>query len=456
VEKHPERYFERVVEIDLSKLEPQIVGPHTPDLVRPVSRLREEVREKGYPDALTAALIGSCTNSSYEDITRAADVAEQARARGVKVAVPFMVTPGSEQIHATIERDGQLATLTAIGGNVLANACGPCIGQWRRDDYKKGSRNAIITSFNRNFPGRNDGNPETLAFMGSPEVVVAYALSGRLTFNPLADELEAPDGTRFKLRAPGKAPDLPDRGFVRARSGYVEPATDPERVEVVIREGSERLARFEPFPAWDGKDFVRLPVLLKTRGKCTTDHISPAGPWLRYRGHLDRISDNLFLGAVNAFTGKAGEARSILSGATEPVPKVARAYKAAGLRWVVVGDENYGEGSSREHAAMSARFLGAAAIIVRSFARIHESNLKKQGVLPLTFANPSDYDKVEESDRVSLVGLSGLAPGKPVTAVLHHAGGREERIELRHTLNEEQIAWFRAGSALNLLRQQGA
>jgi len=454
VEQTPERYFERVIEIDLSSLEPHLVGPHTPDLARPVSKMADAVREHDYPDRLSVALVGSCTNSSYEDICRAADVAEQARAHGARMAVPLLVSPGSDQIFATIRRDGQMATLEAVGATVLANACGPCIGQWRREEITKGERNSIITSFNRNFPGRNDANPETMAFIGSPEIVMAYGLAGRLSFNPLHDEIAGDKGA-WRLTAPAPAPDLPVDGFVRSRAGYLAPSNDPVSVRIEVSPGSERLQILDPFDRHADQDFVEMPLLVKTRGKTTTDHISPAGLWLRFRGHLDRISDNMFTGAVNAFTGERGRTLNQLSGKEgEEIPKVARAYKAAGRKWVVVGDENYGEGSSREHAAMSPRFLGAAAIIVRSFARIHESNLKKQGVLPLTFIDPADYDKVRAADRITLVNLRDLAAGMPVTAILHHDDETVDRIDLRHTLNQEQIAWFRAGSALNLLRRR--
>jgi aconitate hydratase len=454
VEADPERFFDEIVEIDLSALEPHIVGPHTPDLARPVSRMAADVREQGYPPDLTASLIGSCTNSSYEDLSRAADVARQAAAHGAKARTKLWCTPGSEQIHRTIQRDGQLDELEAIGAVVLANACGPCIGQWKRDDVEKGEPNSILTSFNRNFPKRNDGNPDTLAFISSPEIAVAYALAGTLAWNPLADDLEAADGTRFRLSPPAPAPDVPERGFVASREGYEAPPTDRSGVTLRVDPDSERIALLEPFEPWNGRDFERLPLLLKAKGKCTTDHISMAGPWLRFRGHLDRISDNLFLGAVNAFTGKAGEGRDQLSGAAGlPFPRIARHYKAEGLRWVVVGDENYGEGSSREHAAMEPRFLGCAAVIVRSIARIAETNLKKQGVLPLTFADPADYERVAESDSVSILGLSDLAPGQPLEVVLHHADGSEDRVRVDHTLSEDQIGWFRAGSALNLLRR---
>jgi len=456
--RDPERCYDRVIEIDLSRLEPHLVGPHTPDLARPVSAMAAAVESDDYPDAIAVALIGSCTNSSYEDIARVVDVVRQARRHGItRAAVPFMVTPGSEQIRATIERDGQLAELASFGATVLANACGPCIGQWRRDELQPGTRNTIVTSFNRNFPRRNDGNAETLAFIGSPEIVAAYALAGRLSFNPLADALAPPGGPAFRLEPPAPAPDIPAAGFVADEGGYVAPPEDGAAVEVRIDPASQRLQKLAPFPAWDGRDFERLPLLLKTRGKTTTDHISPAGPWLRFRGHLDNISDNMFTGATNAFTGKTGTTRDLTSGEGDrPVPAVARAYRAAGLRWLVVGDENYGEGSSREHAAMSPRLLGAAVVLARSFARIHEANLKKQGVLALTFADAADYDKVRETDFVSVVGLDRLAPGAPLTVVLHHADGSEERLPARHSLNPEQIDWFRAGSALNVLKQRRA
>ncbi len=451
----PGKYYTRVIEIDLSTLEPHLVGPHTPDLARPVSAMAGAVESEDYPDDISVALIGSCTNSSYEDVSRVTDVVRQAKKGGAaKARIPFLVTPGSEQIRATIERDGQIAELEGFGATVLANACGPCIGQWQRDEIKPGMKNTIVTSFNRNFPRRNDGNEATLAFIGSPEIVAAYAVTGRLSFNPLTDEVEAADGRRFRLTPPAPAPDLPANGFVRDTAGYLDPPEDGSSVEIRISPDSRRLAVLEPFKAWDGKDFEKLPLLLKARGKCTTDHISPAGPWLRFRGHLDNISDNMFTGAVNAFTGETGTTRDLLEGAADarPVPEVARGYKAAGTKWVVVGDENYGEGSSREHAAMSPRLLGAAAVIVRSFARIHESNLKKQGVLPLTFCDPADYDKVQERDRISITGLAGLTPGGEVTVVLHHGDGSRDTVRSRHSLNAEQIDWFKAGSALNVLK----
>ncbi|MCI4398011.1 MAG: aconitate hydratase [Acidobacteria bacterium] len=449
----PEKFYDQVIEIDLSKLEPHVVGPHTPDLARTLSELKAAVPKEGYPDNLTFALVGSCTNSSYEDMGRAAEVAREAASKGLKLAVPLMVSPGSEQVHQTIRRDGQMEALEKIGAIVLANACGPCIGQWKRDDIKPGEKNSIISSFNRNFPKRNDGNPATASFISSPEVVVAYALFGRLGVDPTKDALTAKDGSKFVLTPPKPAPDLPAKGFVQDTTGYQAPASDPSKVSVSVAPQSERLQLLTPFAPWQGTDYEDLPVLLKAKGKCTTDHISPAGPWLRYRGHLDKISDNMFTGAINAFTGEAGKGvHPLTKEAGLPYPKIARDLKAKGLRWVAVGDENYGEGSSREHAAMSPRFLGAAAVITRSFARIHESNLKKQGVLPLTFQNPADYDKVQADDRVSILGLKDLAPGKPVVCRLKHSDGTQDEFLLNHSLNAEQIGWFKAGGALNTIR----
>ena len=453
VESDPERFFDEVIEIDLSGLEPHIVGPHTPDLARPVSRMAEDVRENGYPARLSSALIGSCTNSSYEDLERAADVARQAVEHGAVAKTKLWVTPGSEQIHQTIRRDGQMDDFQAIGGLVLANACGPCIGQWKRDDVAPGEENSIINSYNRNFRKRNDGNAGTSSFIASPEIVIAYALAGTLEFDPLSDEIEGDEG-KFRLTPPAPAPEIPRDGFVTSRLGYEDPPADGRNVSVQVSPSSDRLQVLEPFEPWHGGDFEKLPLLLKAKGKCTTDHISPAGKWLKFRGHLENISDNMFSGAVNAFTEEAGAGTDPLSGETgQPFPKIARHIKAEGMRWVAVGDDNYGEGSSREHAAMSPRLLGAAAVLVRSFARIHETNLKKQGVLPLTFESPADYERVQEGDRVSIRGLADLAPGKLLEVVLHHPGGGEDRFPARHTLNDEQIAWFRAGSALNLLRE---
>ncbi|MEE2830416.1 MAG: aconitase family protein, partial [Myxococcota bacterium] len=452
VEANPERFFDRVIEIDLDSLEPHIVGPHTPDLARTVSAMGAEAAEKGYPTAVTNALIGSCTNSSYEDMSRAAHLARQAPEAGLRAKIPFWVSPGSDTVQATIQRDGQLEALEGVGAVVLANACGPCIGQWRRDDLAEGTPNSIITSFNRNFRKRNDGRAETLSFIGSPEMVTAIALSGRLDFNPLTDTIDG-----VKLDAP-EGEELPDGGFAADLTGYVAPSERGTDIEVVVSPESERLELLTPFAAWNGQDYEGLAVLLKAHGKCTTDHISQAGPWLRFRGHLDNISDNMFIGAINAFThetgGLAGEGKDQLDGQTKSFPAVARNYKASGLGWVVFGDENYGEGSSREHAAMEPRHLGAKAVIVRSFARIHETNLKKQGVLPLTFVNPADYDLVQEDDRVSLDGITTLAPGSTVTLTLTHADGSTESFATSHTLNDEQIEWFKAGSALNKIRAE--
>ncbi|MCU1429378.1 MAG: aconitase [Actinomycetia bacterium] len=451
VDADPERFYDRVIEIDLTTLEPHLVGPHTPDLDRPISAMKEAVVTENYPVHISTALVGSCTNSSYEDIGRAASVARQASAKGLRVQTPLMITPGSEQVRATIERDGLLADLEAIGATVLANACGPCIGQWQRDDITTGERNTIVTSFNRNFPRRNDGNPDTLAFIGSPETVVALALSGRLDFDFTKDPLVAADGTEVLLTPP-HADELPSKGFDEGDMGFQPPAPDGSNINVVVTPGSDRLELLQPFPAWDGKDITGLQVLLKAQGKCTTDHISPAGPWLKYRGHLTNICGNLFIGANNAFTpGEPGTGVDTRDGSHTPLPDLAREYKSAGLQWVAVGDENYGEGSSREHAAMEPRYMNGRAVIVRSFARIHEANLKKQGVLPLTFANGADYDTVRVDDTVDIVGLSKLAPGQPVTVVLRHADGTSDEIETTHTMSPEHIEWFKAGSALNLL-----
>ncbi len=451
VEKDYKNYFDQVIEIDLDTLEPYVVGPHTPDLARPISALAKEVDEKGYPEHLKYALIGSCTNSSYEDMGRAAHVANQAGEHGIKADIGFLISPGSEQIYKTIGRDGQLKTLETIGGTVLANACGPCIGQWKREDITPGEKNSIITSFNRNFQKRNDGNPETLAFIGSPEIVTAFAIAGSLKFNPLTDTLKGSDGKEFKLNPP-VAQELPEQGFIADESGFIPPAKDGDKVVVDVKPDSQRLQLLEPFEAWNGKDYVDLPILMKALGKCTTDHISAAGPWLRYRGHLDKISDNMFMSATNAFTNDVGIGLDVLDGERKAYQAVARHYKSEGLGWIAVGDHNYGEGSSREHAAMSPRFLNCKAVVVKSFARIHETNLKKQGILPFTFVKESDYDKIAETDRVSLTDLANLAPGKNVEMKIRHADGSEDKIELKHTMTEEQIGWFKAGSALNLIR----
>lgn len=449
----PAKFFDQVIEIDLDALEPYVVGPHTPDLARPISAFAEEIKEKGYPDKLSYALIGSCTNSSYEDMDRAANVAKQGAEHGIKSTCGFLVTPGSETVYETIQRDGQMATLNSIGATVMANACGPCIGQWKRTDNENGERNSIITSFNRNFQKRNDGNAETLAFIGSPEIVTAFALAGKISFNPLTDSITTADGKSVKL-APPKGEELPAKGFICENLGYTAPAEDGDKVTVKVSPDSERLQLLAPFAPWDGKDYKELPVLMKALGKCTTDHISAAGPWLKFRGHLDRISDNMFIGATNAFSKETGIGLDVLSGERKSYPQVARHYKSEGMGWVAVGDTNYGEGSSREHAAMSPRFLGCKAVIVKSFARIHETNLKKQGILALTFINPTDYDKIQEKDRVSLTGLNKLAPGKPVEMFIKHEDGTTDTLELKHTMTEEQIGWFKAGSALNLIREK--
>ena len=453
VEQNPEKYFDKVIRIDLSTLEPHIVGPHTPDLARPISQMAEDVKKNDYLDNISVALIGSCTNSSYEDMSRAASLAEQAKARGIKTKIPLLVTPGSEQIRATIERDGQMTSLKSIGATVLANACGPCIGQWNRPELKKGEPNTIVTSYNRNFPGRNDGKRETMNFIGSPELIIALALGGRLSFNPLKDLLVAPDGSKFKLEPPKRAPEVPSKGFQKTEGIYIPPDKDPDSVEVIISKNSERLQKLEPFSQWDESDFVNFPILVKAKGKCTTDHISPAGPWLFYRGHLDKLSDNMFLGAVNAYNNEVGKGKNMLTGDMQPFPDIARQYKTKGIKWIVIGDNNYGEGSSREHAAMSPRFMGCAAVIVKSFARIHETNLKKQGILALTFTNHDDYDKIKEKDRISLVELNHLEQGKPIKCIIHHENGINEDILLNHSYNKFQIQWFRVGSALNVLNK---
>jgi aconitate hydratase A / 2-methylisocitrate dehydratase len=447
VESDPGAHYDRVLELDLSRLEPHVVGPHSPDRARPLSRLAAELRDpaSGLVDAISVALIGSCTNSSYEDMGRAASVAAQAKAHGLRSAAPLLVSPGSQQVRATLERDGQLRALRDVGARVLASACGPCIGQWRRPGADSGAPNTIVTSFNRNFPGRNDGRAATMSFIASPEIVTALALAGRLSFDPRRDSLVGADGRPFRLVAPGPAPALPPNGFERIRSGYLAPPAEGRGVELRIAPGSTRLQPLEPWPAWDGRDLLDMPVLIKTRGKTTTDQISPAGPWLRYRGHLDRFSDNLLTGAVDAFTGK-----------TRPdLARSARELRALGTRWVVVGDANYGEGSSREHAALCPRWLGGAAVIARSFARIHESNLKKQGLLALTFGDPADYERVRQGDLVSLVGLAKLAAHRPVECWLVHADGSSERLSLRHSYSQTQIEWFRAGSALNAASRAG-
>jgi aconitate hydratase len=452
VEADPRAYYDELVEIELDELEPQVVGPHSPDRARPIGQLASEVEAERWPARIKAALIGSCTNSSYEDMKRAAHIARQGIRAGLRAKTPFLITPGSERIHQTIKRDGIMEAFEQMGGTVLANACGPCIGQWKRSDVGREEANSIVSSFNRNFPGRNDGSAATLSFLTSPEIVTAMAFAGTLAFDPLHGALPAADGRPFRFTAP-EAEELPEGGFAQGDQGYEAPADDGDAIAVEINPHSERLQLLAPFPRWDGQDFRELPILIKTRGKTTTDHISPAGLWLRYRGHLDKISDNMFLGAVNAFTGEIGKGVNPITGqGGQTLAQIARDLKARGMGWIVVGDENYGEGSSREHAAMSPRYLGCKAVLAKSFARIHETNLKKQGVLPLALATPADYGCFEAGDHVSIVGLSRLAPGKPVEAIIHKSGGRAATIACAHTMTDEQIGWFKAGSALNALK----
>jgi len=444
-------HYDQLVEIDLSTLEPHINGPFTPDLAHPLSQFAAAVEKNQWPAQLSVGLIGSCTNSSYEDMTRAASIAKQATDHGIKLKSQFTVTPGSEQVRATIARDGIMQTLEKAGGQVLANACGPCIGQWKREDVKKGEKNSIITSYNRNFTSRNDSNPATHAFVASPEIVTALSIAGSLTFNPETDLLKGADGKEFKLKPP-TGEELPSKGYDLGENTYQPPAKDGSGVTVVVDPKSKRLQLLEPFAPFDGKDLIDMPVLIKAKGKCTTDHISMAGKWLTYRGHLDNISENLLIGATNSENGEANKVKNQLTGEFGPVPTVARAYKAKNTPWVVIGDENYGEGSSREHAALEPRHLGGRAIIVKSFARIHETNLKKQGMLPLTFANPADYDKISGNDRVSIIGLDKITTGKPLTLRIKSAkDGKTFDIQVNHTLNEGQIEWFKAGSALNYM-----
>lgn len=452
VYENPGQYFDQVIEINLSELEPHINGPFTPDLATPVSKFAEAVEKNGWPEKLEVGLIGSCTNSSFEDITRAASVAQQALDKKLKAKSQFTVTPGSEQVRYTAERDGYLEVFEKMGGVVLANACGPCIGQWARHNASKQEKNSIMTSFNRNFAKRNDGNPNTHGFVASPEIVTAFAIAGTLKFNPLSDTLINEDGKKVKLDEPTGL-DFPVKGFDVKDNGYQAPSVDGSKVEVVVDKKSDRLQLLAPFPAWDGKDLTGLHLLIKARGKCTTDHISMAGPWLKYRGHLDNISNNLLIGAVNDFNGKTNLVKNQLTGEYGEVPATARNYKAAGRSSIVVGDENYGEGSSREHAAMEPRHLNVKVILVRSFARIHETNLKKQGMLAITFANPLDYNKIEEDDQIDVIGLKEMTPGKPLMVVLHHARGNKEEFPVNHTYNKNQIEWFKAGAALNLFRE---
>ncbi|MDZ4792672.1 MAG: aconitate hydratase [Bacteroidota bacterium] len=449
----PAKYYDQLLELDLNTLEPYVNGPFTPDLATPISKMAAAVKENGWPAKLEVALIGSCTNSSYEDISRSASIVEDAVSKGLKANAEFTITPGSELVRFTIERDGFINTFEKVGGVVLANACGPCIGQWARHIDDPNRKNTIITSFNRNFAKRNDGNASTHAFVASPEIVTAMAIAGTIAFNPLTDKLKNASGEEVLLKEPTGF-ELPPKGFAVEDAGYQAPAADGSGIQVKVATDSKRLQLLEPFKAWEGTDLKGLKLLIKAKGKCTTDHISMAGPWLKFRGHLDNISNNMLIGAINFYNEKTDTVKNQLTGEYGPVPATARVYKAAGVGSIVVGDENYGEGSSREHAAMEPRFLGVRAILVRSFARIHETNLKKQGMLGLTFANKEDYDKILEDDTIDIVGLSSFAPGQPLTIMLNHQDGTVENILVNHTYNEQQIEWFRAGGALNVIRSQ--
>lgn len=451
-------HYDKIIEINLSELKPHINGPFTPDLATPVEEMNKVVDAEGWPSEIKVALIGSCTNSSYEDMTRSASLVKQAVARGLCIKTEFTVTPGSEQIRATMERDGLIEIFEAAGAQVLANACGPCIGQWKRHDVKQGEKNTIVTSYNRNFTGRNDANPATHAFVSSPEHVTALAFSGDLRFDPSRDTIKCPDGSDFKFEPP-VGEDLPARGYLAGEDTYTAPPSDRSNVQIKVDPKSDRLQLLEPFDAWNGKDFENVPILIKVQGKCTTDHISAAGPWLKYRGHLDNISNNMLIGAINSENGKANSVKNFLTGQYDSVPATARVYKLQGIPWMVIGDENYGEGSSREHAALEVRHLGGCAVLVRSFARIHETNLKKQGVLPLTFANPSDYDKISPSDRVTFKNLSKQLENHEsgeIVLSFKKEDGSEYEIKTRHTMNEGQVGWFKAGSALNLIAAKGS
>jgi aconitate hydratase len=450
---NPEQYFDQVIEINLSELEPHVNGPFTPDLAWPISKFAQAVKENNWPTKLEVGLIGSCTNSSYEDITRSASIAKQAIDKNLKTQAEFTITPGSELVRYTVERDGYLGTFEAMGGVVLANACGPCIGQWARHTDDPTRKNSIITSFNRNFAKRQDGNPNTHAFVASPEIVTAFVIAGDLTFNPLTDTLTNKAGEQVKFDEP-EGIEMPIRGYAVEDAGYQAPAEDGSGVEVIVSPTSSRLQLLEPFTPWEGTDINGLRLLIKARGKCTTDHISMAGPWLKFRGHLDNISNNMLIGAINYFNNTADSVKNEITGEYGPVPATQRDYKAAGIGTVVVGDENYGEGSSREHAAMEPRHLGVRAILVKSFARIHETNLKKQGMLGITFADVNDYEKIQEDDVIDITGLTSFAPGKQLTVVLHHANGTTESFPVNHTYNAQQIEWFKAGGALNIIRRQ--
>ena len=451
----PKKYYDQVLELDLTTLEPYVNGPFTPDLATPISKMAEAVKANDWPAKLEVALIGSCTNSSYEDISRSASIVKDAVSKGLKANSEFTITPGSELVRFTIQRDGFIDTFESVGGVVLANACGPCIGQWARHIDDPNRKNTIITSFNRNFAKRNDGLASTHAFVASPEIVTAMAIAGTIAFNPLTDKLKNSKGEEVLLKEPTGF-ELPPKGFAVEDAGYQAPAADGSKVQVAVSPTSQRLQLLEPFAAWEGIDLRGLKLLIKAKGKCTTDHISMAGPWLKFRGHLDNISNNMLIGAINYYNEKTDTVKNQLTAAYGPVPATARAYKAAGIGSVVVGDENYGEGSSREHAAMEPRHLGVRAILVRSFARIHETNLKKQGMLALTFANKEDYDKVQEDDSIDILGLTSFAPGTPLTVVLNHADGTADEILVNHTYNEQQIEWFKAGGALNVIRREFA
>lgn len=451
VENNPYSYYDRVIEINLSELEPYINGPFTPDAAHPISEFAKVVKEKGYPQIMEVGLIGSCTNSSYEDMSRAASIVKDAKSKGISVKAQFIINPGSEQVRYTAERDGILTEFEEVGATIMANACGPCIGQWKRETENPERPNSIVTSFNRNFAKRNDGNPNTHAFVASPELVAALTIAGDLCFNPMTDTLTNAKGEKVKLQEPVGL-ELPQKGFGVEDLGYIEPLSEGNNIEVKIAPDSQRLQILQPFAVWNGKDIVEQPLLIKAKGKCTTDHISMAGPWLRFRGHLDNISDNMLIGAVNAFNDKTNSVKNPLTGEFEAVPQLARNFKAKGLGSIVVAEENYGEGSSREHAAMEPRFLNVKAIVVKSFARIHETNLKKQGMLALTFVNKEDYDKVREEDKISILGLTDFQPGKNLTVKLTHKDGTNETIEVAHTYNQLQIEWFKAGSALNYMK----
>lgn len=450
---NPKEYFDQVIEIDLSTLEPYVNGPFTPDAAHPISEFAKVVKEKGYPQKMEVGLIGSCTNSSYEDLSRAVSIVKDAKQKHVEVKAQFIINPGSEQVRYTAERDGILPAFEEVGATIMANACGPCIGQWKRESKDPERANSIVTSFNRNFAKRNDGNPNTHAFVTSPEIVAALSIAGDLCFNPMTDTLVNSEGEKVKLEEP-KGYELPPLGYELKESGFLAPIADGSDIEISIAKDSQRLQELAPFAAWNGKDIIEQPLLIKVKGKCTTDHISMAGPWLRFRGHLDNISDNMLIGAVNAFNDKTNAVLDQEANEYIPVPKLARKFKAEGLGSVVVAEENYGEGSSREHAAMEPRFLNVKAILVKSFARIHETNLKKQGMLALTFVDKNDYEKIKEDDKISIIGLTEFKPGKNLTVELTHKNGTKESFEVAHTYNEVQIAWFKAGSALNYMKQK--